>query len=147
MDVGLFVPIGNGNANPEVVRAIGRESEARGFESIWVAEHVVLFEDYQSQYPYDESGKFPGGVDSGILEPLTALTYLAAVTDTIRLGTGICLVAQRNPVYTAKQVTDIDNLSGGRARPRPHGHAAVPAELAAAAARGLARAVGRGDLA
>jgi probable F420-dependent oxidoreductase len=114
MDVGLFVPIGNGNANPEVVRAIGRESEARGFESIWVAEHVVLFEDYQSQYPYDESGKFPGGVDSGILEPLTALTYLAAVTDTIRLGTGICLVAQRNPVYTAKQVTDLDNLSGGR---------------------------------
>jgi probable F420-dependent oxidoreductase len=49
-----------------------------------------------------------------MLEPLTALTYLAAVTDRVRLGTGICLVPQRNPVYTAKQVTDLDNLSGGR---------------------------------
>lgn len=114
MDVGLFVPLGNGNANAEVVRAVGREAEDRGFESIWVPEHVVLFDDYASSYPYSPDGKFPGGVDSGLLEPLTALTYLAAVTDRIRLGTGICLVAQRNPVYTAKQVTDLDNLSGGR---------------------------------
>ena len=112
MDVGLFVPLGNGNANAEVVRAVGREAEDRGFESIWVPEHVVLFDDYASSYPYSPDGKFPGGVDSGLLEPLTALTYLAAVTDRIRLGTGICLVAQRNPVYTAKQVTDLDNLFG-----------------------------------
>jgi probable F420-dependent oxidoreductase len=79
-----------------------------------VAEHVVLFDDYASQYPYSPDGRFPGGGDSGLLEPLTALAYLAAVTDTIRLGTGICLVPQRNPVYTAKQVVDVDVLSGGR---------------------------------
>jgi probable F420-dependent oxidoreductase len=96
------------------MRAVGREAEERGFESIWVAEHVVLFDEYDSTYPYDPSGRFPTGGDAGLLEPFTALTYLAAVTDRIRLGTGICLVPQRNPVYTAKAVTDLDALSGGR---------------------------------
>jgi probable F420-dependent oxidoreductase len=114
MDIGLFAPLGNGNASAEVLRALGREAEDRGFESIWVAEHVVLFDDYESLYPYAADGRFPGGGDTGLLEPLTALTYLAAVTDRIRLGTGICLVPQRNPVYTAKQVVDLDCLSGGR---------------------------------
>ena len=114
MEIGLFAPLGNGNATAEVLRTLGREAEARGFESIWVAEHVVLFDDYASQYPYSPDGRFPGGADTGLLEPLTALTYLAAVTDRIRLGTGICLVPQRNPVYTAKQVVDLDVLSGGR---------------------------------
>jgi probable F420-dependent oxidoreductase len=114
MHVGLFAPLGNGNASAEVLRALGREAEDRGFESIWVAEHVVLFDDYESRYPYAADGRFPGGGDTGLLEPLTALTYLAAVTDRIRLGSGICLVPQRNPVYTAKQVVDLDCLSGGR---------------------------------
>lgn len=114
MDVGIFAPLGNGNAKGPLLRTLGREAEARGFESIWVAEHVVMFDDYDSQYPYSPDGRFPGGADTGLLEPLTALTYLAAVTDTIRLGTGICLVPQRNPVYTAKQVVDLDVLSGGR---------------------------------
>lgn len=114
MDVGVFVPLGNGNATAEVLRAVGRRSEERGFESVWVPEHVVLFDEYESEYPFAEDGRFPGGGDTGMLEPLTALTYLAAVTDTIRLGTAICLVPQRSAVYTAKQVTDLDNLSGGR---------------------------------
>ena len=114
MDVGVFVPLGNGNASPEILRAVGRETEARGFESIWVPEHVVLFDEYASSYPYSPDGKFPGGADSGMLEPFTALTFLAAMTDRVRLGSAICLVPQRNPVYTAKQVTDLDSLSGGR---------------------------------
>jgi probable F420-dependent oxidoreductase len=111
--IGLFVPLGNGST-PSLVRSIGREAEARDFESLWVAEHVVFFDDYASEYPYADNGRFPGGGDTGLLEPLTALAFLAAVTDRIRLGTGICLVPQRNPVYTAKQVVDVDVLSGGR---------------------------------
>ena len=108
------MPLGAGNATPELVRAVGREAEGRGFESVWVPEHVVLFDDYDSSYPYAEDGRFPTGGDAGMIEPFTALTYLAAVTDRIRLGTAICLVPQRNPVYTAKAVTDLDSLSGGR---------------------------------
>jgi probable F420-dependent oxidoreductase len=113
MDIGLFVPLGNGTTG-SFVQTVAREAEARPFESIWVAEDVVFFDDYASQYPYADTGRFPGGGDTGLLEPLTALAYLAAVTDRLRLGTGICLVPQRNPVYTAKQVVDVDVLSGGR---------------------------------
>ena len=114
MKVGAFVPIGTLNVNPEFARSVGPILEERNFESLWVAEHVVLFDDYASKYPYDDSGKFPGAGDSGLLEPWTALSYVAATTTSLRLGTGICLVGQRNPVYTAKQVADVDVLSGGR---------------------------------
>ena len=114
MKVGAFAPVGTLNANPEFVGVLGPTLEERGFESLWVAEHVVLFDDYASKYPYADNGRFPGGGDSGLLEPMTALAYVAATTTTLRLGTGICLVGQRNPVYTAKQVADVDVLSGGR---------------------------------
>ena len=54
------------------------------------------------------------GGDRGLLEPVTALSFMAAQTSRIRLGTGICLVPQRNPVYTAKEIAAVDYLSGGR---------------------------------
>jgi probable F420-dependent oxidoreductase len=114
MKVGVFMPIGAANADPELVALAGRAIEERGFESIWLPEHIVLFDEYASQYPYSPDGRFPGGGDTGLLEPFTGLTYLAAVTERVRLGTGICLVPQRNPVYTAKQAVDLDVLSGGR---------------------------------
>lgn len=114
MKIGAFVPLATVNARPELLRTLGPALEERGFESVWVPEHVVLFDDYGSRYPYAPDGRFPGGGDTGLLEPFTALSYLAAVTDTLRLGTGICLVPQRNPVYTAKQVADLDVLSDGR---------------------------------
>lgn len=87
--------------------------EAAGFHSLWVPEHVVFFPDYQSRYPYSGDGRIPGDPE-GVLDPFMALTYIAAGTQSIRLGTGICLVPQRQPVYTAKQVADLDYLSGGR---------------------------------
>ncbi|MCB0972357.1 MAG: hypothetical protein KDA97_12705, partial [Acidimicrobiales bacterium] len=63
MDVGVFVPLGNGNATPQILRAVGPEVEQRGFESIWVPEHVVLFDEYRSTYPYSTDGNLPGGPD------------------------------------------------------------------------------------
>src|SRR5262249_5152894 len=56
----------------------------------------------------------PASGESGFLDPFDALSFLAAHTTRIRLGTGICLVPQRNPVYTAKEVATVDWLSGGR---------------------------------
>jgi len=90
-----------------------RYLEDMGFHSIWVPEHVMFFPDYVSEYPYTEQGKIPGDPE-GVLDPFTALTFVAAHTKTLRLGTGICLVPQRQPVYTAKMVADLDYLSGGR---------------------------------
>jgi probable F420-dependent oxidoreductase len=115
MDIGLFLPLSGFNANATFLRALGPAVEERGFESLWLPEHVVLFDQYQSSYPYSPDGKMPGGADTGVLEPLMALSYVAAVTDRVKLGTAICLIPQRNPVYTAKQVADLDLLSGGRA--------------------------------
>jgi len=114
MRVGLFAPLGNPFATPEYVGALGVAAEERGFHSLWAAEHVVLFDQYGSRYPYAADGRIPAGGESGILEPFTALAFLAAATRRIRLGTGICLVPQRNPVYTAKEVAAVDWLSGGR---------------------------------
>src|SRR3954447_4461344 len=114
MKVGAFVPVGTLNASSEFVQVLGPTLEERGLESLWVAEHVVMFDGYDSKSPYADSGRFPGRGDTGLLEPLTALSFVAATTTTLRLGTGICLVGQRNPVYTAKQVADVDVLSGGR---------------------------------
>lgn len=114
MDIGAFVPLGPINANHEFLGMLGPALTERGFESVWLPEHVVLFDEYDSEYPYAETGRFPGGGDTGLVDPLTALAFLAAGTQDLRLGTAICLVPQRNPVYTAKQVADIDLMSGGR---------------------------------
>ncbi len=112
MEAGVFMAF-NDNTAPSLIAEAARAVEERGFHAIWVPEHVVLFEDYQSKYPYSEDGRI-GGFGKGMMEPFAALTFLAAHTSTVRLGTSICLVAQRNPVYTAKQVADLDFLSGGR---------------------------------
>ena len=87
--------------------------ETLGFHSLWVPEHVLFFPEYASRYPYSDDGRIPGNPE-GVLDPFSALTFVAAHTTTIRLGTGICLVPQRQPVYTAKMVADLDFLSRGR---------------------------------
>jgi probable F420-dependent oxidoreductase len=114
MEIGLFAPTASPFSTPEWLHALGSGAEARGISSIWVPEHVVLFDDYQSTYPYAADGKIPAPPGSGMLEPFTTLSFLAACTQTVRLATGICLLAQRNPVYSAKEVATLDWLSGGR---------------------------------
>jgi probable F420-dependent oxidoreductase len=114
MRIGIFAPLANPFATPEYIQTLGRAAEERGFDSIWVAEHVVLFDEYESAYPYMADGKIPVPAGSGMFDPFGALAYLAACTSTIRLGTGICLLPQRNPVYTAKEAATVDWLSNGR---------------------------------
>jgi len=114
MRIGVFAALGSPFATPEYLNTLGPAAEERGFHSLWVAEHVVLFDSYASKYPYTASGRIPAGGENGVLEPFTALAFLAASTSRIRLGTGICLVPQRNPVYTAKDVAALDWLSNGR---------------------------------
>ncbi len=91
-----------------------RTAEEVGFESLWTVEHVVVPSGYESQYPYDPSGKMPGGEDFDIPDPLIWLTWVAAATSTIRLATGILILPQRNPVVLAKELATLDQLSGGR---------------------------------
>lgn len=88
--------------------------EDANFHSLWMPEHVLLFEDYDSPYPYSKDGKVPLEPQNVPIEPFTALSFLAGQTSRIRLGTGITILPQRNPVYFAKQAADVDVISGGR---------------------------------
>ena len=103
----------NESTEPGFIKDAVQLAEAKGVHGIWVPEHVLFFPDYASTYPYSDSGRMPGDPE-GLLDPFTALTFVAAHTQRVRLGTGICLVPQRQPVYTAKMVADVDYLSGGR---------------------------------
>ena len=87
--------------------------EEMGAYSVWAPEHVMFFPEYASSYPYSESGRIPGD-PAGLLDPFTVLTFIAARTKNLRFGTGICLAPQRNLIYAAKMVADLDYLSGGR---------------------------------
>jgi probable F420-dependent oxidoreductase len=112
--IDLWVPTASPFTTPELLAVIGAEAEQRGVGTIWVGEHVVLFDEYASSYPYAEDGRIPAPPGSGLLEPLTTLSFLAAHTETVRLGTAMVLLPQRNPVYTAKEVGTLDWLSNGR---------------------------------
>jgi probable F420-dependent oxidoreductase len=91
--------------------ALGRALEERGFESLWVPEHTHIPSALGSEYP----GK--GGLQQAyyeIMDPFLALNTAATATTTLKVGTGIALVIQRDPILTAKMVSSIDQLSGGR---------------------------------
>ena len=83
MKIGLFLPLISPSADGEYIATAGRTAEELGFESIWAAEHVVLFDEYASQYPYAADGRIPAGGENHILETFTSLAYLAAVTERI----------------------------------------------------------------
>jgi probable F420-dependent oxidoreductase len=95
-------------------KAVATAADELGFESIWTVEHVAVPKDYQSPYPYSESGKMGGPDDMSIPDPFTWLSYIAAVTTNIKLATGVAILPQRNVIYTAKELATLDQLSGGR---------------------------------
>ncbi len=115
MKIGFFA-VGIGpSADPEIIALTAQTAERCGFHSLWAPEHVVLIDQYVSKYPYSTDGRLPMPTTKiDILDPYIALTYAAAFTKTIRLGTGISLIPERSPVVTAKEIASLDKLSGGR---------------------------------
>src|SRR5271167_1694998 len=90
---------------------LGQALEARGFESVWAPEH--------SHIPATRSARFPGGGElpkkyADAMDPFVSLTVAAMATKRLRVGTGVCLVVQRDPIQTAKLVASLDQVSGGR---------------------------------
>lgn len=99
---------------PEGLTLLAQKAEEVGVESLWTVEHVVVPTAYASAYPYSKDGKMPGSEDAPIPDPLVWLGYAAAVTKKINLATGIIILPQRHPFYLAKEVSTLDQLSGGR---------------------------------
>src|SRR3984957_13839896 len=91
--------------------ALGKALEERGFESLWAPEH--------SHIPLSRRSPWPGGGELpkqyyDVMDPFVTLSMAAAVTKTLKIGTGVCLVNQRDPIQTAKLVASIDQISDGR---------------------------------
>jgi probable F420-dependent oxidoreductase len=106
MDIGIFV-IANKQAMNLV--ELAQAAEARGFDSLWVPEHSHL----------PTASKYPGGMPiprdyAHTYDPFVALSAMAAVTSKIKLATGICLIIERDTIFTAKQVATLDEMSNGR---------------------------------
>ncbi len=114
MKIGLQLYLGGDSARPEFLAPATRAIEERGFHQVWLAEHIVLFPEIRSAYPYSEDGGFPFDPRLLPLEPFTALAFIAAHSTALRLATGVTVLPQRNPVFAAKQIADVDVLSGGR---------------------------------
>jgi len=106
------------NAGPlgtvDMTVGVAQLAEELGFESLWAVEHVVVPSGYQSEYPYSPNGRMPGGEDLALPDPLIWLSFVAGVTTRIRLGTGILVLPQRNPLVLAKELATLDALSRGR---------------------------------
>ena len=114
MKIGVFSTFMSPLATPQLVADLGRRLEGIGIESLWMGEHVVLFDEMEFPYPGSRDGRIPVPTGGGLLDTVATFGFLASATRTLRLGTGITLVPQRNPVYTAKEFATLDWLTGGR---------------------------------
>lgn len=110
MNVGISVPLPAYHVD---VGFMARKAEALGFESFWCAEHPII--------PVHSTSRFPGSADgiipesySHFIDPFVALARASGVTTTLKLGTGIVLVPERNPLQLAKEISTLDLFSGGR---------------------------------
>jgi probable F420-dependent oxidoreductase len=113
MKIGL-VPVNVGVPNVEAMVALAQKAEAVGLESVWTFEHAIVPNDYSSKYPYSADGKMGVTPDTNFVDPLVALSTIAQATKRVRLGTGVNILPQTNPLLLAKQAASLDFVSGGR---------------------------------
>jgi probable F420-dependent oxidoreductase len=108
MELGLAILLTDYSMQPA---RLGSLAEERGFESLFLAEHTHI--------PVSRETPYPGGTElpreySHTIDPFMGLTAAAAVTERLKVGTGVCLVIERDPIVTAKEVATLDHVSGGR---------------------------------
>ncbi len=109
MKIGVLAFVASYTADPA---AVARKCEALGYESFWLPEHPILPVHHKTPYPAGD-GKIPE-IYAQMIDPFVGLALAAAATRTIKLGTGICLVPERDPLLLAKEVATLDYYSGGR---------------------------------
>ena len=108
MDIGFLLPATNQAGD---LPTLARRVEALGFDSLWIPEHPIIPRGEHTPYPF--GGPLPEHYGRW-WDPFVALTVAAAVTNRIKLATGICLLPEREPMVTAKVVASLDVYSGGR---------------------------------
>ena len=125
MKFGLFYNTGFYGTDPDQMITVARHAERCGFESFYVGEHIAL-------YPGASVGPVTFPPSAPIADPLECLAFVAAVTETILLGTGVLLLPYHHPVVLAKRLATLDVLSKGRMRLFTVGVGALPGEAMAA---------------
>ncbi len=110
MNVGISVPLPAYHVD---VAFMARKAEELGFESFWCAEHPFIPVHTTSRFPGSEDGVIPETY-SHFIDPFVALARASGVTTKVKLGTGIVLVPERNPLLLAKEISTLDLFSGGR---------------------------------
>lgn len=113
MKIGL-IPVNVGVSHAQAMIGMAQLAEGLGFESVWTFEHAIVPNDYASKYPYSSDGKMAVTPETNFVDPLIALSAVAAQTKKIRLGTGVNILSQANPLYVAKQAASLDFVSNGR---------------------------------
>jgi probable F420-dependent oxidoreductase len=101
--------------NPDWVEGFIQIAEEGGVDSVWGVEHVVVAVNYEPLYPYSEDGRMPGGGGDTVMpDPIEWLSYAAAVSSRIKLGTSVVVASQHSAAILAKRVATLDSLSRGR---------------------------------
>ena len=116
MKFGFSAPFRGPLANPQDIRTIAEAAERFGYDTITVADHIVVPSNISANYPYSEDGEFAWTADGSTdcMEQFTLLAWLSAVTTSVRLLTSVIVVPHRNPLFMAKSLATTDQLSGGR---------------------------------
>lgn len=118
MKFGVLMPSfgssANGGGAAETHIVLAQRAEALGFDSLWVADHIVFPTRSESVYPYSDSGQLPVPPDVPFFDAPTYLSFLAAATRRVKLGTTVLVLPHRHPVLLAKMYATLDVLSGGR---------------------------------
>ncbi|HVA68117.1 MAG TPA: LLM class F420-dependent oxidoreductase [Candidatus Binataceae bacterium] len=110
MDIGFIMPV---TAQSGDLAEIARTVEALGYDSLWIPEHPVIPAAMKTSFPFAPDNKLPEHYGRWA-DPFVALTVAACATKKIKLGTGICLLPEREPLITVKTIASLDLFSGGR---------------------------------
>ena len=142
MQIGLFAPAVSPAGTPEYLRTLGTAAEEHGFHSLWMAEHVVLFDDYASHYPYAADGRIPASGESGFLDPFDALASWprtrrasgsARASASCRSGTP-STPRRRSPPSTGSRVAASTSAWASAGSPRSFAPSTCPSSAVATAA-------------
>lgn len=114
MRFGFNIAIRGPLADTQTLTVLAQRGEALGFTHLAIPDHVVIPRSILSTYPYSQSGKMAGAADGHCMEPLTVMSWVAAITRRMRLLTSVMVVPHRPAVYTAKVLSTLDVLSNGR---------------------------------
>lgn len=114
MRYGMSVIVRGDAAGPETFNAQATQAEALEWDCLWVSDHLLMPAMRVSRYPGRSDGELPSAWKRTYYQPFSVLNYLAAQTQTVRLGISVLILPMRNPIEMAAQIAEMDQLSSGR---------------------------------